>query len=119
VLHTDEVYVGYIFTKKQDLYRDDLRQNILNHYLQNRDVIREEWHKHLFEVVLRDANRIKRLLVEGWQLFDAREELAKKLESAGHKVIAVLASGGSYFPNLPVSYSVLELAEWIRPELEG
>jgi hypothetical protein len=117
VLHTDEIYVGYIFTKKSDLYRDDLRQDILNHYLQNSKVIGEEWHAHLFEVVTRDAKRIKRLLVEGWQLYDSREELAKKLEAAGHKVITVLASAGRYFPNLPPSYSVLELAEWIRPQL--
>ena len=43
VLHTDELYVGYIFTRKLELYRDDLRQQIWMHYHHLPRPVDEEW----------------------------------------------------------------------------
>jgi hypothetical protein len=119
VLHTDEIYTGYIFIEKRDIYRDDLRQQIWAHYLQHRQQIKDGWHAHLFDVVSRDAKRVQRLAVEGWQLFDCHDQLSTRLESEGHQVIPILASGKNYFPYPPQSLDVRELADWLRQQMVG
>ena len=68
VLHTDELYVGYIYTRQRTLYRDDLRGDIWRHYHEHRHTIESTWEQFLFEVVIKDAAKIDRLLVEGWHL---------------------------------------------------
>jgi hypothetical protein len=119
VLHTDEIYTGYIFTQRKDIYGDDLRQIIVAHYLHCQQTIKKEWHGHLFEVISRDAARVDRLLVEGWQLFDCVEPLSQHLGQQNHKVIHALASGRLYIPNPPSSLDLLQLADWIKTEAEA
>jgi NADH:ubiquinone oxidoreductase subunit len=113
VLHTDELYVGYIFTRKRDIYRDDLRSQIWAHYNQHATTVENEWHAYLFSIVAADAKKVSRLLVEGWQLTHCFEQLAAHLVREGHAVRHVCATGRRYIGDAcPVD--IQQLAAWTK-----
>ncbi len=114
VLHTDELYVGYIVTRKREMYHDKLRGVIKDHYLANRDKLEAGWEAYLTEVVSRDAKRTQRLLVEGWHLTLCWDALTRQLTTRGHVVDNVLAAGWEYYLAPPPRLGLDELAQEIR-----
>jgi hypothetical protein len=119
VLHTDELYVGYIYTRRPDIYVHNLRQQIYPHY--NRFIlsVRDGWHEFLAEVVRRDAGRVRSLLIEGWNLNDCSEPLTRTLHDDGHTVFNFIASGMRYTLAEAASLSVEQMRDWLSANLTG
>lgn len=114
ILHTDEIYTGYIFLHQNHLYKDNLRQDIAGHYIRNMESIRKPWHEHLFLVASRDASRFGRLLIEGWQLFDCMPSLTKHLEEQNHIVYPLWAVGKFYLPLEPPRFDLNGLTNYVK-----
>jgi hypothetical protein len=116
VLHTDELYVGYVYTQHRTLYRDNLRYDIWRHYREHREQIERAWEEFLFKIVTNDAAKVKRLLVEGWHLTFCFEKLAQKLTAKGHTVHQVRVEARQYYVATSAGRTLAQLAEWVKAQ---
>jgi hypothetical protein len=110
VVGTDELYVGYVFTRERGLYHDRLREQVLGHYHDHVGRIGPAWEGYLADVVSRDAAKEGRLLVEGWHLTFCFDHLTDRLAAEGHRVVNVLAAGMRYAVGPPLSLTLDDLA---------
>jgi broad-specificity NMP kinase len=99
VMSVDCLYVEFIKSHYSMLYFDDLSLYIDNHYnevLKSHDERVRNWHEHLFKNIVALSRRCDRLVVEGYLLFDCKDDYENRLTERSIRVVQVHAEGHSY-----------------------
>jgi hypothetical protein len=107
VVSVDEVYVEWVKSECPSLYFDDLQKYIHHHYhyilvdeytkdVLGRDLI-AEWHRHLLGVIFNRSQQHERLVVEGYLLFDCKDQYEVELTEQSMQVFQIHVENDRYF----------------------